>query len=169
MMKWMKYILFLIFAMWRMTPVLGIASGSIEPLPLDVNVIAPDGVCRSLSAYLTKPTILYVFREGSPPPQLDHPTWHTFHQKGIPCLAICLDPMEPMQDTTSPFTLFKAADSRLYEALHIEHLPLGVLFDRDGDVRSWGADPLALLDEAERILKTDIDESTWAKIKELFR
>ena len=168
-MRWIKYILFLIFAMWRMTPVLGIASDPIEPLALDVNVITPDGVSRNLSAYLTEATILYVFRGGSLPPQLDRPIWHTVHQKGIPCLAICLDPMEPIQDRASPFTLFKAADSRLYETLNIEHLPLGVLFDRDGDIRYWGADPLALLDEAERILKTDIDESTWAKIKELFR
>jgi len=151
---------------------LGIAS-EIESLPPDVDVVGPDGVQRSLSTYLTGTTVVYVFTGASFPSQIDRPIWRTLHRKGIRCLAICLDPVPLTQDERFPFVVLRAADSRLYKAYKAEHLPLSVLMDQDGGIRYQGDDSSALLAEIEKSpspsMQTDIDESTWAKIKELFR
>lgn len=167
-MRQTKCIPSLIFAVLCMAPALGIAS-EIERLPPDVDVIGPDGVQRNLSTYLTRTTVLYVFTGTSFPSEMDRSIWRTLHRKGIRALAICLDPAPPIQDERLSVVVLRAADSRLYEAYKAEHLPLRVLMDQSGVVRYRGDDPSALLAEIETSPRTDIDESTWAKIKELFR
>ncbi len=106
-------------------------------------------------------TVFQLVESGKPPSEIAARLQEIVRTRGGAMQEMCLDEL--------PVLLSSGSDR-----VKVDRLPCVILVDAGGRIRheSTGADLSELtvwLDFLERQVVTDIDESTWGKIKELFR